>query len=335
MTAVRVAEADWRRALWQSTVWMTAVACAHFALSTENHALHAVHILLAGMFLIPILIGASAFELRGGLLIAFIASLLYLVHLRWNWRHSPMANLDQYAMIGVYFVVGLTAGHLVQLANVRKRERDRVVFKARQAEMVQGLTSLLTALGVRDADTLAHCRRVAGMAVHVGDELGLDGETLGRLRLAALVHDIGKVGVPDDVLLNSGVLSPEQESVMHRHVEQAAMMLFPIAGTEEIARIVRMHHECPDGSGYPRGLIGEQIAPAARVLRVADVFVALTENRPYRSGLPQSDALAQMRQWVGTKIDQDAFEALQRVLQADLGPIGVKGDVVNVPAKRG
>lgn len=320
MTAVWAEETDRRRALWQSAGWMTAVACAHFLLSTENHALHAVHILLAGMFLIPILIGASAFELRGGVLTALMASLLYLVHLRWNWRHSPMANLDQYAMIGVYFVVGLSAGHLVRLANVRKRERDRVIFRARQAEMVQGLTSLLTALGVRDADTLAHCRRVAGMAVRVGEELGFDGETLGRLRLAALVHDIGKVGVPDDVLLNSGVLSPEQENVMHRHVEQAASMLFPIAGTEEIARIVRMHHECPDGSGYPRGLIGDQIVPAARVLRAADVFVALTDNRPYRSGLRQSDALAQMRAWAGTKVDQEAFEALQRVLQADYGP---------------
>jgi putative nucleotidyltransferase with HDIG domain len=305
--------------LRSAVVWAAVIAAAHFALGTRTHSLHGLHILLGGLFMVPVLKAAVAFELRGGLTAAAAVSGLYLGHLLWSWRDSPMANPDQYAMIGVYFVVGVTAGHLVKAANFRKWQRDEVIRRSRQTEMVQGLTGLLTALAVRDADTLAHSRRVAGVAVKIGSHMGLDHDTLVRLRLAALVHDIGKTGLPDDILFKNGSLTEEQTVLMRNHVDIAVGMLRPITGTEDIARIVSMHHECPDGSGYPKGLVGDTIVPEARVLRVADVFAAITEPRTYHTPLGVDEALAHMEQLTNTKIDAAAFAALKAIIQGSHG----------------
>jgi len=196
----------------------------------------------------------------------------------------------------VYVVVGLTAGQLVHTANYRKWQRDEVISKSQRTEMVQGLTGLLTALGVRDAATLAHSRRVAAIAVRIGEQMGLDSVVVNDLRLAGLVHDIGKAGVPDDILFKDGSLTEEQTVVMRSHVDLAVSMLRAIPGTDTIARIVSQHHECPDGSGYPRGLRAKAIDPAASILRVADVYAALTEPRPYHTPTDTSAALARLFQ---------------------------------------
>lgn len=116
-------------------VWAAVIAAAHFLLGTNTHAVHGLHILLAGLFMVPILKAAVAFELRGGLIAAAAVSGLYLAHILWSWRHSPMTNPDQYAMIGVYFVVGISAGHLVKTANFRKWQRDEVIRRSYQASL--------------------------------------------------------------------------------------------------------------------------------------------------------------------------------------------------------
>lgn len=302
-----------------AATWAAVIAAAHFLLGTSTHAIHGLHILLGGLFMVPILKAAVAAEVRGGLIASAAVSVIYLAHILWSWRGSPMANQDQYAMIGVYFVVGLSAGYLVKTANFRKWQRDEVIRRSRQTEMVQGLTGLLTALAVRDADTLAHSRRVAGVAVKIASHMGLDRDTLIRLRLAALVHDIGKTGLPDDILYKDGSLTEEQTVLMRNHVDIAVGMLRPITGTEWIATIVAMHHECPDGSGYPKGIAGESIIPEARILRVADVFVALTESRPYHDALAAPDAVTMMEKWAGTKIDAKSFGELRALIQESHG----------------
>lgn len=305
--------------LRSAAVWTAVIVALHFALGTRTHAVHGLHILLAGLFMVPVLKAAVAFEVRGGAIAAAAVGTLYLAHVLWSWRDSALANADQYAMIGVYFVVGLSAGHLVKTANFRKWQRDEVIRRSGQTEMVQGLTGLLTALAVRDADTLAHSRRVASVAVKIGSHMGLDHDTLVRLRLAALVHDIGKTGLPDDILYKNGKLTEEQTVLMRNHVDIAVGMLRPIRGTEEIAKIVAMHHECPDGAGYPRGVVGEAIIPEARILRVADVFVALTEPRTYHDALAAPDAVAKMEEWTDRQIDGKAFGALKAVIHGSHG----------------
>lgn len=120
-----------------AAVWAVVIAAAHFALGTRTHSIHGLHILLAGLFMVPILKSAVAFERRGGLIAAAVVSVLYLAHILWSWRDSPMANPDQYAMIGVYFVVGISAGRLVKTANFRKWQRDEVIRRSVRTEAAE------------------------------------------------------------------------------------------------------------------------------------------------------------------------------------------------------
>lgn len=117
--------------LRSAAVWAAVIAALHFALGTRTHSFHGLHILLAGLFMVPILKAAVAFEVRGGVIAAAMVGTLYLGHILWSWRNSPLANGDQYAMIGVYFVVGVSAGHLVKSANFRRWQRDEVIRRSR------------------------------------------------------------------------------------------------------------------------------------------------------------------------------------------------------------
>ena len=127
-------EAERRSAIRKAAIWIVVVGVAHFALGTQTHAIHGLHIVLAGLFLVPILIAADAFAIPGGLVAAAAASTVYLGHLLWSWRDSPLANADQFGMIGVYFVVALAAGRLVSVANWRKDQRDEVIRRSNAKE---------------------------------------------------------------------------------------------------------------------------------------------------------------------------------------------------------
>ncbi len=121
--------------LRSAAVWAAVIAAVHFALGTRTHSVHGLHILLAGLFMVPVLKAAVAFEVRGGVIAAAAVGTLYLGHILWSWRDSPLANADQYAMIGVYFVVGISAGHLVKSANFRKWQRDEVIRRSQPPSM--------------------------------------------------------------------------------------------------------------------------------------------------------------------------------------------------------
>lgn len=127
---MNVFEAERASAARRAAAWIAVLGMAHFVLGTRTHAVHGLHIVLAGLFLVPILIAADAFALRGGLLAALIAGVVYLAHLLWSWRDSPLANADQFGMIGVYFVVALAAGRLVAVANWRKDQRDEIIRRS-------------------------------------------------------------------------------------------------------------------------------------------------------------------------------------------------------------
>jgi putative nucleotidyltransferase with HDIG domain len=162
--------------------------------------------------------------------------------------------------------------------------------------------------------TSGHSKRVALFTELVASELGFDAGRKRRLVRAALLHDIGKLGVSNEVLDKPGKLDPDEWAAVKNHPDMGAAILSRIKAFRSLALIARDHHEKLDGSGYPQGLSGDQIDLETRIVTVADIFDALTEDRPYRPAMTAADALALMAKDVGRALDPDCFAALVRSL---------------------
>jgi len=160
-----------------------------------------------------------------------------------------------------------------------------------------------TALDLRDKETEGHTRRVTERSVWLGEQMGLDEETLEHLRQGALLHDIGKMAIPDSILLKPDRLSPEEWTVMRQHPQHAYRMLAPITYLRPALDIPYCHHEKYDGSGYPRGLKGREIPLGARIFSVVDVWDALTSDRYYRKAWPEDETAAYIREQAGKSFD--------------------------------
>lgn len=161
------------------------------------------------------------------------------------------------------------------------------------------LVSLAASIEARDPYTRGHCERLAAMSVPLAEALGLDDDQIKALRLAGTVHDIGKVVVPDAILLKPGPLSPEEFRVMQKHSAAGERICAPLRTFEHVLPIIRYHHEKHNGSGYPDGLCGEQIPLTARILQLADVYDALTTDRVYRKAVSSEAALELMEHEAG------------------------------------
>ena len=166
----------------------------------------------------------------------------------------------------------------------------------------------------RDPYTAGHERRVAELAVAVAMHMGLNGEGLEALRLAALIHDVGKISVPAEILSRPGRLGANEFELIKAHAQTGHDVLRSIDFDQPVAEMVLQHHERLDGSGYPQGLSGEDILPAARVIAVADVYEAMISDRPYRPGLTQDAAVDELREGAGRRYDAEAVEACLAVL---------------------
>ncbi|MFQ3651501.1 MAG: HD-GYP domain-containing protein, partial [Gemmataceae bacterium] len=161
----------------------------------------------------------------------------------------------------------------------------------------------------RDSYTAGHARRVRDYCLALGTAIGLDRKQLARLRLAAQLHDIGKVAVPDAILNKPGRLSPEEFAVVKLHPVTGERILAPIVRNQEVLAAIRGHHERMDGSGYPDGLKGEEIPLLARLIAIPDCFDAVTTSRAYRGALAIETALEILRNGAGTHFDPHLIEA--------------------------
>jgi HD-GYP domain-containing protein (c-di-GMP phosphodiesterase class II) len=168
------------------------------------------------------------------------------------------------------------------------------------------------ALDLRDKETEGHTRRVTEMTVRLARAMGLAGADLINVRRGALLHDVGKLGVPDAILLKPGKLTDEEWALMRRHPAYAHEWLSPIAFLRPALDIPYCHHEKWDGTGYPRGLKGEQIPPAARIFAAVDIWDALRSDRPYRPGWPEERVLDHIRSLGGTHLDPAVVDAFLR-----------------------
>lgn len=173
--------------------------------------------------------------------------------------------------------------------------------------------SLAEVLELRDPRSISHSIAVARLAEMLGQELGLPDQRVHRLRLAGMLHDIGKVGIPDAILDKAGPLSPDEWDQVRRHPEMAARIL----GAKDLSDIrewVLARHEQPDGHGYPRGISGEEVPLEARILAVAESYDAMTSERPYRPAKSRDEAIDELGRYSGSQFDGAVVDALMRVL---------------------
>ncbi len=184
---------------------------------------------------------------------------------------------------------------------------SRLRIKNAEEEILALRSSFVCALNqlldLKDLNTGIHSTRLAEWALHVAGELGVDQHFLADIEVAALLHDIGKIGIPDAVLNKPSRLTPEEYELMKKHPEYGWIVLRQIPGFERISLLILHHHECFDGRGYPGGLKGEEIPIGSRIVSVIDAFDAMVSSRPYRDGLPLEEAARRLVQDSGTQFD--------------------------------
>jgi len=176
-------------------------------------------------------------------------------------------------------------------------------YRRLQRAILQSLLGLANALEAKDAYTCGHSTRVARLAQQMARDVGLAHHVVETIGQAALLHDLGKIGVPEGILRKPGPLTTEEWEIMRRHPVTGAQIVAPLEFFDEGAVIVRHHHERLDGSGYPDGLTGDTIPLGARIVAVADTYDALTSGRPYRAGLSSADAIRMLRAESGRTLD--------------------------------
>jgi putative two-component system response regulator len=184
------------------------------------------------------------------------------------------------------------------LTELEMRVRNLVSFRhlTRDLDSAEEMMfSIARAVEARDEGTGDHCDRLSLLAAQLGGRLGLDAEAVKALRRAGYLHDIGKVGIPDAVLLKPGRLTDKEWAVMRSHVEIGVRICSPLRTFRSVLPIIRHHHERRDGTGYPDRLEGDEIPLVARVFQVVDVYDALTNDRPYRPALSSDEAIAVMQ----------------------------------------
>src|SRR6478672_135354 len=206
--------------------------------------------------------------------------------------------------------------HLEDLVEQRTVELDKALNSLEGAYR-STLKALTAALETRDLETHGHSERVVSYSMRLGRECGLDNQRLKALEFGSLLHDIGKIGVPDLILRKPAKLTSEEWVLMREHPVHGQQILRGIKFLEGAARVVAQHHEKWDGSGYPLGLSADDIDICARIFSVADAFDAITSDRVYRKGKPYEAAAQELDEWAGKQFDPKVVEAFHRVPKED------------------
>lgn len=195
-------------------------------------------------------------------------------------------------------------------------ERLKEAAEENRELFIGSIRMLAAAIDEKDPYTRGHSGRVAKYSMLIGQELDLTTEELDKLRIAALLHDVGKIGVEDRVLKKPGSLTPEEFGLMKQHTVKGANIMRPVSQLKEMLPGIELHHEHMDGRGYPYGLQGQQIPLMARIIGVADTLDAMTTNRPYQSAMDLEFALDRIRALTGSKFDAVVVGALESAVTA-------------------
>ncbi len=252
--------------------------------------------LTASLYTPLVALYAFAYANAGMIVLAFLAIPLLAAHL----SHSMFAKQRQ-------LIDELTA------TNARLEHANQHL----QSVNLSFAAAMVTALDERDTWTAGHSVAVATYSRDIAAEMGLTKQQVELVHLTGLVHDIGKIGVPAEVLQKTAALTDDEWALMREHSEIGARILGEVEDYAEVAEIVLYHHERLDGAGYPRGLTGDRIPLLARVIAVADAYNAMTSDRPYRRAMDPDIAITQLRNGRGGQFDPDAVEAFLKVLERE------------------
>jgi hypothetical protein len=228
----------------------------------------------------------------------------------------PVGRLDSITVGGMLLIVGALMNIMMRLVErhveriIQSEERLRKTYEST-------LVGWSHALELREQEPEGHNKRVVDLTLSLSKQMGLREEQLIEIRWGALLHDIGKIGVPDGILQNPGSLSEEDKKIIQRHPELAQELLGSIPILETAMKIPYSHHESWDGSGYPEGLRGEKIPLEARIFTVCDVYDSLTSDRPYASPWSHSDAIAYLQEHSGRYFDPAVVEEFVVMLSTD------------------
>jgi putative nucleotidyltransferase with HDIG domain len=273
------------------------------------------------LYLLPVSWGAINYGLRGGILASSGAGLLFLAGAL-AFDTDPTSGLPVtvlYANLMVLSLVGALFG-AGQEREAALRDRLAESNQLLRKDLLRVVQALTGAIEAKDGYTESHLRRVSRYAQDVGDRLGLSAAELEKLRYASLLHDVGKIGVPDQVLGKPGPLAENEAEVMRRHPEIGARILRSIDVLRDVAPVILHHQERFDGvqdgefPGYPAGLHGEAIPLGARIIAVVDAFDAMTTDRPYRQALLVEEAVLVLREESGKQFDPTVVETFLAVL---------------------
>lgn len=208
--------------------------------------------------------------------------------------------------------------------NRRLNEIEALRKKEHQA-YYEVMHSLAQEVHAKDAYTFGHINQVERLGLMTAREIGLDlsGRKGDVLSASLILHDVGKIGIPDHILKKEGPLTPEEREIMKTHVDKGAKILGHMSAFQEVADIVRSHHENFNGTGYPRGLKGEEIPIEGRILSVVDAFHAIVSTRCYSKGRPVEVALEELEKCAGAQFDPSVVEAFTRALKREMKKRGV------------
>jgi HD-GYP domain-containing protein (c-di-GMP phosphodiesterase class II) len=195
-------------------------------------------------------------------------------------------------------------------------ERLKEAAEENRELFVGSIRMLSAAIDEKDPYTRGHSGRVSKYSTVIAQELGLSAEELDKLKISALLHDVGKIGVDDKVLKKPGSLTPEEFEIMKTHTTKGANIMRPVSQLKDMLPGIELHHEHLDGRGYPYGLSGPQIPLMARIIAVADTLDAMTTNRPYQSAMDLDFALARIKALTGSKFDQAVVNALDSAVKS-------------------
>jgi hypothetical protein len=272
--------------------------------------------------------------LRTFLLTRRRADLLVVVGIAWLAAAVPPAMLLRYFELGWWLghgfeLLGIILVGVPVALDLRRGAQSRPLagdlsgaelVMTEEAYLGSHVRALTVRLAEKDEYTEAHTRRVALLAVQVGEELDLSPVRVRSLATGSLVHDIGKLSVPDSILKKPGPLTDEEFSVVKRHSDWGDRMLGDLGFGRDVRHLVRDHHERLDGSGYPHGINDSAISLDARILAVCDVYDALMSKRVYREAWTHERAIALLREESGTAFDPKCVAALERVLASERSP---------------